>query len=236
MSDWQNWPKETIGQTYSKENLLNGSADVLVQSLPYVQHEFVSILRYETEPGVYDGELAATLEELVQEVVLNLATESRVYLVDLGAMYLPLRRHIEVIVAPLDKSSILDLFAAEGAVLRAAASSGDDRTFFRLITLWSAYMHKLGSSTLVYHTLRYLDLMAFAASAGRRHVVAEYQQRVLCTASRARYAYRNVNKGVTDQKFYDSVRIPSCHVIAALTLIVHQASSTSAASCKYGEP
>ena len=60
-------------------------------------------------------------------------------------------------------------------------------------------MHKLGSSTLVYHTLRYLDAMALAASAGLRDEVTRHQQRVLCTASRARYEYRDVNNGVTDQ-------------------------------------
>ena len=190
---------------------------MLAQSLPYVLHDFVSIMRYEIEPGVYDAELASTFESLVEQVVFDLATEARVYLQSSRARYLSLRRYVEVIAAPLDKSFISDLFAAEGAVLRAAASSVDDRTFFRLITLWSAYMHKLGSSNLVYHVLRYLDLMAVSSSAGRGHEVTKHKQRVLCTAELARYVYRSVNKGYSEQEFFDSVRAHTRYSFLFLT-------------------
>ena len=40
---------------------------MLAQSLPYVLHDFVSIMRYEIEPGVYDAELASTFEPLVEQ-------------------------------------------------------------------------------------------------------------------------------------------------------------------------
>lgn len=219
--EWKWWPKAKHAQSYSKDDLLNGSADVLAQSLPHVRHEFISVLRYEVEPGVYDGGFASTLESLVRSVVFDLAVEARVHTQSEFPRYLSLRRYVEVISSPLDVLSISDLFAAEGAVLRAAVSAEDERTFFRLITLWSAYMHKLGSSTFVYHTLRHLDAMALAASAGLRDEVSKHQQSVLCTASRARNDYRDVNKGVTDQEFYDSVRCLMCYVYHYLTLAVH---------------
>lgn len=223
--EWRWWPKANDAPSYSKDDLLNGSADVLAQSLPYVRHEFISVLRYEIEPGVYDGGFASTLESLVQDVVFDLAVEARVHTQSKFSRYLSPRRYVEVISAPLDALFISDLFAAEGAALRAAASAEDDRTFFRLITLWSAYMHKLGSSTLVYHTLRHLDAMALAASAGLRDEVSKHQQSVLCTASRARHDYRDVNNGVTDQEIYDSVRGLICHMRYDLTLAVYRTSS-----------
>ena len=225
--EWKWWPKANDAQSHSKDDLLEGSADVLAQSLPYVRHEFITVLEHEIKPGVYDGGYASTTESLVQDVVFDLAVEARVHTESEFARYLSPRRYVEVIASPLDTTFISDLFAAEGAALKAAASSEDDRTFFRLMTLWSAYMHKLGSSTLVYHTLRYLDAMALAASAGLRDEVTRHQQRVLCTASRARYEYRDVNNGVTDQEFYDSVRGPICHTLPALTSAVHRTSPPS---------
>lgn len=215
--------------------MLDGSADVLAQSLSFVRNEFFAVLRHEIEPGLYDGGYAAATEALVQDVVFDLAVEARVHTESESVRYLSPRRYVEVISAPLDTMFISDLFAAEGAALKAAASSEDDRTFLRLMTLWSAYMHKLGSSTLVYHTLRYLDDMALAASAGLRDEVIRHQQRVLCTASSARYRYRDVNNGVTDQEFYDSVCGPIHHAFRLLTLAVHRTPSSSRTPREHGD-
>jgi hypothetical protein len=203
--EWKNWPEAADGRKYSKDDLLDGSADLLAQSLPFVLRHFVSILRYELKPGVYGADLASTYEALAKQVTIELATDARVHLESPRPRYLSPRRYVEVMDAPLEKDVISDLFAAEGAALRAATGCDDNRTFFRLMTLWSAYMHKLGSSTHVYHVLRYLDSMAVASSVGRRHDVLKQKQRVLCTAALARFPFRIVNKGVVDQEFFDSV-------------------------------
>jgi hypothetical protein len=177
----------------------------LMQSLPFVQKHFVSILRYEVEPGVFGVSPGDSFEEDRERETLRIAAEAKVHLEGTRPRILLKRRYVELLDVPLDEQSVSDLMSAEAGVLNTAAGCDDVKMFLRLIVLWSAYMHKLGAQTYVYYVLCELEAMARAWSDGDYEEQFKRRNFVLSTSALARRPFHKIYKDVFSDPYLEKV-------------------------------
>jgi hypothetical protein len=203
--EWKNWPEQGDRRRLCRSYLLDGSADILAQSLPFVLQHYVSILRYEAEPGVYDKDPDNDFEEDEEKATCRLAAEAEVHLEGTRPRILSKRRYVELLDLPLDKHSVSDLMSAEAGVLNTAAGCDDPKKFVRLIVLWSAYMNKLGAQTYVYYVLCELEDMARAWSEGNYEEQFKRRNLVLSTSAKAREPFQQYYKSVFSDPYLEKV-------------------------------
>lgn len=203
--EWKNWPEQGDRRRLCRSYLLDGSPDILAQSLPFVLQHYVSILRYEVEPGVYGTDPHNFSEEDGEQATCRLAAEAEVHLESTRPRILSKRRYVELLDLPLDKHSVSDLMSAEAGVLNTAAGCDDPRMFFRLIVLWSAYMHKLGAQTYVYYALCELEEMATAWNNDNYEEQFKRRNLVLSTSAKAREPFQQYYKSVFSDPYLEKV-------------------------------
>jgi hypothetical protein len=204
--EWKSWTEQGDGCKLRRSYLLDGSADILMQSLPFVLEHFASILRYEVEPGVFDVSSGGSFEEDRERETFRIAAEAKVQLEDTRPRILSKRRYVELLGLPLDEQSVSDLMSAEAGLLNTAAGCDDVKMFLRLIVLWSAYMHKLGAQTYVYYVLCELEAMARAWSEGDYEEQFRRKNFVLSTSAMARDPFREYYKTVFSDPYLEKVR------------------------------
>lgn len=204
--EWKSWTEQGDRRELCRSYLLDGSADILMQSLPFVLQHFVLISQYEVQPGVFGVSPGGSFEEDDERATCRLAAEAGVHLEGTRPRILSKRRYVELLDLPLDKYSVSDVFSAEAGVLNTAAGCDDARMFLRMMVLWSAYMHKLGAQTYVYYVLCELEAMARAWSKGDYEEQFKRRNLVLSTSAMAREPFQQYHKRVFSDPYLEKVR------------------------------
>lgn len=203
--EWMTWPEQSDRRKLCRSYLLDGSADILTQSMPYLLDNFGSILRYEAEPGVYGTDSGSDFEEDDEKAACLLAAAAEVHLESTRPRVLSHRRYVEVLALPLDVDSVSDLLNAEATTLNSAAGAEDVKLFLRLMLLWSGYIGKLGARTYVYYALCELEAMAKAWSHGDTEEQFKRKNLVLSTSALAREPFQQYHKGVFSDPYLEKV-------------------------------
>lgn len=169
--------------------------------------ELSELLSYEVEPGEFGTDPACAFEENQEAGVCSLAMKAEVHLEDVRPRVLPSARYVELLDTPFNRNSVSDILAAEGSLLSAASRCEETRSFLRLMMLWSAYAHKIGSATFVYYTLCFLDEMADSWRKGDDDEVFNFRKKALATTVLARHPFRGVCKSVFSDDYLINVSI-----------------------------